>query len=186
MIRLLGLSGSLRQGSFNTALLNAAATLVDDVSVEVVRLHDIPLYDGDLEARIGLPIGVNELMRRMHACDGVLIATPEYNTGIPGVLKNTLDWLSRPSTDHAPVFPGRPVAVMGATPGGLGTALAQSSLLPVLRALGTRTWFGPRMMVSKVDQAFDAEGLLVDERLREQLATFLQGYAAFIRDRAGA
>jgi chromate reductase, NAD(P)H dehydrogenase (quinone) len=181
MINLLGISGSLRAQSYNTALLRAAQALVDThVTLDVATLHGIPLYDGDLEQREGLPAQVAELKERIVASDGVLLVTPEYNNGIPGVFKNAIDWLSRPSSDIPRVFGHRPFAVIGASPGGFGTILSQNAWLPVLKALGTRTWSGGRLMVSRAHLAFDEHGELQDEALRRQLGDFLQGFAASI------
>lgn len=177
MARILGISGSLRAGSLNTALLRAARELaVPGIELELATLHGIPLYDGDLEQRDGLPAAVAALKERVLACDGLLLCTPEYNNGIPGVFKNAIDWLSRPAADIPQVFGGRPVALLGASPGGFGTILAQDAWLPVLRTLGTRFWSGGRLLVSRAGQAFDADGRLVDERVRQQLAQFLAGY----------
>ena len=180
MTRILGISGSLRAGSFNTALLRAAAALpIDGVTLEVATLHGIPLYDGDAEAADGIPAAVEALKAQVRAADGVLLATPEYNNGIPGVFKNAIDWLSRPSEGIAELFGDRPFAVIGASPGGFGTILAQSAWLPVLRTLRTRTWFGGRLMVSRAGGVFDADGNLTDDKVREQLAGFVQGFADF-------
>lgn len=182
MIRLLGVSGSLREASFNTALLRAAArVLPDGVTLEVATLKGIPLYDGDLEAAHGIPEAVVALRERILACNGLLLASPEYNNGIPGVFKNAVDWLSR-GDEAARVFGDRPVAVIGASPGGFGTVLAQAAWLPVLRALGTRSWQGGRLMVSRAGKAFDGNGELVDDALREQLRGFLAGFTAFAKD----
>lgn len=177
---ILGLSGSLRAGSFNTALLRAAAgQMPAGSSMELATLHGIPLYDGDAEARDGIPPAVQALKERIVACDGLLLATPEYNNGMPGVLKNGIDWLSRPNADIARVFGNRPVALLGASPGGFGTILAQNHWLPVLRTLGTRTWFGGRLMVSRAGQVFDEAGEMVDEKMKAQLRQFLQGFVTF-------
>lgn len=182
MPTVLGLSGSLRTGSFNTALLRAAAQLMPAGStLEVATLHGIPLYDGDAEARDGIPPAVQVLKDRIVACDGLLLATPEYNNGVPGVLKNGIDWLSRPPADIARIFGDRPVAVTGASPGGFGTILAQNAWLPVLRTLGTRPWFGGRLMVSRAGQVFDAAGAMADEKMKLQLQQFLQGFVEFLR-----
>jgi chromate reductase, NAD(P)H dehydrogenase (quinone) len=146
MTRILGISGSLRRDSYNTALLRAALPLLDaGVDLEIALLHGIPLYDGDLEAAEGQPQAVRDLKARVIACDGLLLATPEYNNSIPGVFKNAIDWLSRPPSDIPQVFGNRPVAVIGASLGGFGTVLAQSAWLPVFRTLGTRPWFGGRL-----------------------------------------
>jgi len=109
----------------------------------------------------------------------VLIATPEYNNGLPGVAKNAIDWLSRPPSDSRRVFGDRPFAVIGASPGGFGTILAQNAWLPVLRTLGARQWSGGRLMLSRATQAFDEQGELQDEAMREQLRKFVAGFAAF-------
>ena len=180
MTRILGISGSLRAGSFNTALLRAAAGLqLEGVTLEVATLHGIPLYDGDAEARDGLPAAVTTLKDRIVASDGVLLVTPEYNNGIPGVFKNAIDWLSRPAADIARVFGDKPFALVGASPGGFGTILSQNHWLPVLKTLGVQLWAGNRLMVSRAGSAFDADGELVDAKLREQLAGFVQGFATF-------
>lgn len=177
MPTVLGLSGSLRAGSFNTALLRAAAGLMPAGStLDVATLHGIPLYDGDVESREGIPAAVQALKERIVACDGLLLVTPEYNNSIPGVLKNGIDWLSRPPADSARIFRDRPVAVMGASPGGFGTILAQNAWLPVLRTLGTRPWFGGRLMVSRAGQVFDDKGEMVDATMKGPLQQFLQGF----------
>lgn len=182
MPALLGISGSLRAGSYNTALLRAAAGLLPAGStLEVATLHGVPLYDGDAEARDGIPAAVQALKDKVAGCDGLLLATPEYNNGVPGVLKNAIDWMSRPSADIARVFGDRPVAVLGASPGGFGTVLAQNAWLPVLRTLGTRPWFGARLMVSRAGQVFDADGQMTDEKVRAQLQQFLQGFVTALR-----
>ena len=183
MTTILGLSGSLRAGSFNTALLRAAEGLMPEgATLEVATLHGIPLYDGDVEARDGIPPAVQALKERIVACDGLLLATPEYNNGVPGVFKNGIDWLSRPNSDIARIFGDRPVAVMGASPGGFGTILSQNAWLPVLRTLGTRTWFGGRLMVSRAGQVFDAHGAMADEKAKAQLQQFLLGFVDFVRN----
>lgn len=181
-IRLLALSGSLRQGSFNTALLRAATGLAPEgVSLELHTLHGIPLYDGDIEAQQGVPAAVAELRAAIQAADGLLIATPEYNNSIPGVLKNGLDWLSRPPAEGRKTFNGKPTAVLGATPGGFGTVQSQDALLSVLRAFQVKMWFGGRLMVSKANTLFDAQGQLQDEALKAQLREFLAGFAAHVQ-----
>ena len=180
MTRILGISGSLRAGSFNTALLRAAQQVAGDgIAFDAVTLHGIPLYDGDAEARDGLPAAVTTLKDRIIASDGVLLVTPEYNNGIPGVFKNAIDWLSRPAADIARVFGDKPFALVGASPGGFGTILSQNHWLPVLKTLGVQLWAGNRLMVSRAGSAFDADGELVDAKLREQLAGFVQGFATF-------
>ena len=184
MTRLLGISGSLRSKSYNTALLRAAQRVAgDDVTLEIATLHGIPLYDGDVEARDGIPPAVQALKSRVLACDGLMLVTPEYNNGIPGVFKNAIDWLSRPANEIPALFGGRPVAVLGASPGGFGTILSQNAWLPVLRTLGAQHWTGGRLMVSRAHEAFDAEGALVNDLVQRQLTAFVSGFAAFVAAR---
>ena len=182
--KIIGLSGSLRKKSFNTALLKAAEALVDDnVSYEVATLHGIPLYDGDLEKRDGIPEAVNKLRERIAASDGLLIATPEYNNAVPGVLKNGIDWLSRRPGDDPHVFKELPVAIMGASPGGFGTTLAQTAFLPILRTLSTQPWFGAKLLVSKAATLVNDDGELTDEQTLERLGQFVNNFARFAAER---
>jgi len=181
MVRILGISGSLRSGSYNTALLRAGADLMGEgATLEIASVRGIPLYDGDVEAAEGLPPAVQILKGQVLACDGLLLATPEYNNGIPGVFKNAIDWLSRPASEIPQVFGNRPVAVMGASPGGFGTILSQNAWWSVLRTLRTQTWFGGRLMISRAGNVFDAGGELVDESVRTQLRDFLAGFVQFV------
>jgi len=182
-LRLIGISGSLRRGSFNTALLRAAAGLVPQgtAELEVRTLHGIPLYDGDVEAAQGIPASVAALKEAVAAADGVVLVTPEYNNGIPGVFKNAIDWLSRPPADIKRVFGAKPFALMGASPGNFGTVLSQSAWLPVLRTLGTNPWFGAKLMVSRAQSVFDEAGVMKDPAVQEQLKRYLAGFVAFVQ-----
>ena len=165
-------------------LLRSAAELSPPgTTIDIASIRQIPLYDGDVEAQEGVPKPVQELKERIVSSDGLLIATPEYNNSIPGVLKNAVDWLSRPSADIKRVFGGRPVAIVGATPGAGGTRLAQAAWLPVLRTLGTSPWFGGWMIVADAGKVFDPDGRLTDDSIRERLRKFVHGYAAFVAER---
>jgi NAD(P)H-dependent FMN reductase len=181
MATIIGLSGSLRRGSYNALLLREAVALAPSgLVIEVESIREIPLYDGDLETEHGIPEPVRALKDRIAAADGLLLVTPEYNSSIPGVFKNAIDWLSRPAGDIARVFGGKPVALMGATPGRGGTTLAHAAWLPVLRTLGTQTWSGPRLQVSSAQHAFDGAGRISDASTREALATYLAGFSEFV------
>jgi NAD(P)H-dependent FMN reductase len=185
MITLIGLSGSLRRASFNTALLRAgAAMLPADASIDLRTLHDIPLYDADVEANEGIPASVSALKEAIVAAHGVLLATPEYNNGIPGVFKNAIDWLSRPASDIKRVFGNKPFGLIGASASGFGTVLSQAAWLPVLRVLGTHLWFGSRVLVSRAQQVFDEQGALQDPQVREQLQRYLLEFVSFVREHA--
>ena len=180
MSTIIGLSGSLRRASINSRLLSTAADLAPaGVQIEVVTLHGIPLYDGDLEAREGVPEVVRALQERIARASGLLLATPEYNHSVPGVAKNGIDWLTRPPKQIPRVFGGLPVAIIGASPGRGGTALAQNAWLPILHVLGTRPWFGQTLQIARAGELFDDSGLR-DEDMRKRLTRFLNGFAEFI------
>lgn len=176
-IRLVGIAGSLRQGSYNRKLLSEAQRLVPDgTQLDIHAIDVIPLYNGDDEASTGIPRPVTALKEAIAAADGLLIATPEYNGGIPGVMKNVIDWVSRPPSDIPRVLHGKPVALMGATPGGFGTVLSQTAWLPVLRHLRMRYWTGGGgMYVSSAGKAFDEQGLC-DPEVEERLRAFVGGF----------
>jgi chromate reductase, NAD(P)H dehydrogenase (quinone) len=177
---IVGVSGSLRSGSYNAALLRAAAdSMPAGARLEIASIKGIPLYDGDVEVASGLPAAVIQLKEQIVAANGLLLVTPEYNNSLPGVFKNAVDWLSRPTSDIPRVFGNRPVAVIGASQGGFGTILSQSAWLPTLRTLGTRTWFGGRLLVSRAATVFDSDGKLLDDGVRDQLRKFLDGFVKF-------
>ena len=185
MATILGISGSLRQKSFNTAVLNAATELVPEGTRLIVHsIRGIPLYDGDVEASSGIPPPVAALKDAIAQADGLLIVTPEYNNSIPGVLKNAIDWTTRPDTDIARVYGGKPIALMGASPGGFGTILSQNAWLGVIKSLGALLWSERRLLVSRAHTLMDAEGRLADPKTREQVRTFLAGFDAFVESRA--
>lgn len=177
MKTIIGLSGSLRRSSYNTALLRAAARLLPDgFSLDVRTLDGVPLYNEDLETSAGIPPAVAALKDAIAQAAGLIIATPEYNNSIPGVLKNGIDWLTRPPEDIPKVFGGKPMALMGATPGNFGTTHAQLAWLPVLRTLGTKPYFGSRMLVSKAHESFEDNGSLKNAAVEKQLRKFLDGF----------
>ncbi len=183
MTTIVGIAGSLRKGSFNAGLLRAAVrSMPAGSTLEQASIAGIPLYDADVEAQ-GIPPLVASLKDRVAAADGLLLVTPEYNNSIPGVLKNTIDWLSRPDADIARVFGGKRVALIGASPGGFGTILSQNAWLPVLKTLGTELWAGKKLLVSRARTVFDADGNLTDAKVAEQLTAFLQGFVAFVQRR---
>ncbi len=176
---ILGLSGSLRRASFNAGLLRAAADVAPQgVSITIGSIREVPLYDGDLERAEGLPASVQLLQQQLQDCDAVLLVTPEYNNGIPGVFKNAIDWMSR--GPGLAMWAGKPVAVIGASPGGFGTIMAQDHWLPVLRTLKASLWAEGRLMVSRAGDLFDADGNLTDDASRERLAGFIAGFAEAI------
>ncbi|MDB5684112.1 MAG: reductase [Sphingomonas bacterium] len=180
MTIIVGISGSLRKHSYNSGLLRAAQAMMPaGARLEIASIAGIPLYDGDSEAADGIPASVTALKEAIAAADGLLIATPEYNNGVPGVLKNAIDWASRPPADLARVFGGKPVALIGASPGGFGTVLGQNAWLPVLRTLGTELWTGGRLLVSAASTLFDGEGNLTDEATRARLAAFMAGFVIY-------
>jgi chromate reductase len=181
MTKIIGIAGSLRTGSYNAALLRTAAALMPaGSSLEIATIKGIPLYDGDLEASDGIPPAVAQLKDRIAASDAVLLATPEYNNSMPGVFKNAIDWLSRPPADAGRVFGNRVIGIIGASPGGFGTILAQDAWLPVLRTLGMRPWFGGRLMVSRAGTVFNEAGEMADEKVKAQLQAYLQHFVEFV------
>jgi NAD(P)H-dependent FMN reductase len=181
MVRIVGISGSLRVRSFNAALLRVAAELAPAGTViEIESIKGIPLYDGDLEASAGIPAAVAALKDKIASADGLLLVTPEYNNSLPGVFKNAIDWLSRPDSDIPRVFGGKPVGTIGASPSRFGTLLSQSAWLPVLKTLGTRPWFGQSLYLSGAHKLFDPSGTLTDEDSRKRIQGYLRGFADFV------
>lgn len=175
-VTILGFAGSLRKDSYNKALLRAAAELApENVSVKIIEIKGIPLFNQDLEN--SQPKKVRNFKAKIRAADAVLIATPEYNYSIPGVLKNAIDWASRPSDDNA--FDGKPVAIMGASTGTLGTARAQYHLRQCFVALNMYPINYPEVMVTHAREKIDEKGRLKDEKTREKVTKLLENLAAW-------
>lgn len=171
-IKVLGISGSLRRGSYNTSALRAARELAPaGMEVDLYEnLRGLPLYDDDVRQAQGFPGPVEDLRARIKAADALLIATPEYNYSVPGVLKNAIDWASRPPEQP---FDGKPIAIMGASPGALGTARAQYHLRQMFVYLNGMLLNRPEVMIGHANTRFDAEGRLTDEKTREFVHTLL-------------
>lgn len=181
MTLLVGISGSLRKHSFNSGLLRAAqGQMPAGTTLEIASIAGVPLYNADTEETEGIPPPVAALKEMIVGADGLLLATPEYNNGIPGVFKNAIDWASRPPADIPRIFANKPVAIIGASPGGFGTILAQNAWLSVLRTLGANLWTGGRLMVPGAGKSFDAEGELIDEAVRARLRKFIEDFAAAV------
>ncbi|MEE4303601.1 MAG: NAD(P)H-dependent oxidoreductase [Wenzhouxiangella sp.] len=176
----IAISGSLRKNSFNTRLAHLIADRAPkEVRVDVRTLHGVPLYDADLEESSGIPEAVESLRSRIKVADGLIIVSPEYNAAMPGVLKNALDWLTRPGEEMKPTFGGRPTGLVGATPGAWGTAFAQAGALINLRQLGCHLHPG-YLRVSGAGDLFGDDGP-VDEGLAKQVDRWIEGFRAFIR-----
>ena len=177
-LKILGIAGSLRQHSYNKGALRAAQQVVpDDAEIEVFDLNGIPGFNEDEERTP--PERVIELKNKIREADAILIVTPEYNYSIPGVLKNAIDWASRPYGDSA--WTGKPVAIMGASVGSIGTARAQYHLRQVFVFLNVHEMKQPEVMIGNAAQKFDSNGNLTDEATREYLRKFLVAFVAFIR-----
>jgi NAD(P)H-dependent FMN reductase len=163
-------------------LREASRYLPPAMSMEIASIRGVPLYDADVESRHGIPEPVRALKGQIVAAHALLIATPEYNHSIPGVLKNTIDWLSRPASDIPRVFGGRPVAIMGASERHRGTLVAQAAWLPVFFALGSVPWFGDQLAISIPHDAFDGQGRLIDHAVCRRIESFIKGFAAFVAE----
>lgn len=174
-IRVLGFAGSLRKASYNAALLRAAGEMLPDgMTLEIFDLAPIPLYNDDVEAR-GFPEAVARFHERIAAADALLIATPEYNYSIPGVLKNAIDWASRPPGKTP--LDGKPVALMGASPGMMGTSRAQYHLRQICVFLNLLPLNKPEVFIAQAHQKFDADGRLTDQPTRQFLRQLLEKLA---------
>lgn len=176
--RVLGIPGSLRAKSYNRALLEAAREVAPQgVEIEILDLASVPLYDGDVEAE-GDPEAVRDLKERIRNADALLIATPEYNASIPGVLKNAIDWASRPPQS---ALRHKPIAIMGAAPGNFGTIRAQTALRQILAHTDSYVLHKPEVLVFKAGEKFDADGVLQDEDTREWVRTLVEALVDWTR-----
>ncbi|HSB05275.1 MAG TPA: NAD(P)H-dependent oxidoreductase, partial [Thermodesulfobacteriota bacterium] len=170
-VHILGFAGSLRKNSFNRSILRAALEMVpDDTELEIFDLEGIPPFNQDLESQP--PEKVKEFKAKIKAADAILIATPEYNYSIPGVLKNAIDWASRPFGDNA--FEGKPVAVMGASPGMTGTARSQYHLRQTFVFLDMHPLNRPEVMVPSAHEKIDKEGKVTDPKTRAKIRELLE------------
>jgi chromate reductase len=175
IIKILGIAGSLRKGSYNRSALRAAVKLVPQgAELETFELDNIPPFNSDLERE--LPYSVRAFKAAIKAADAILIVTPEYNYSVPGVLKNAIDWASRPYGDNS--WDGKTVGVMGATPGMVGTARAQYHLRQMFVFLNMFPVNKPEVMIADADEKFDSEGNLKDQittqKIRELLETLIE------------
>lgn len=179
-IKVCGIAGSLRSGSFNKALLRAAQELAPaGMEIRVFdRLAELPLFDADLEGR-GDPRPVAALKQAIREADALLVVTPEYNYSIPGVLKNAVDWASRAGGGKS-VLAGKPAAIMGASPGMFGTVRAQLALRQTLQGTGTYLLPKPDVYVARCQEKFDAAGALTDEPTRKVVRQLLEALAGWV------
>lgn len=174
-LNVLGISGSLRKGSYNTAALRAAAELAPPgMAITLADISELPLYNDDIKAR-GWPAPVARFRDAVRAADALLIATPEYNYSVSSPLKNAIDWASRPPEQP---FAGKPAAILGASPGAIGTARAQYHLRQIAVFLDLKLLNKPEVMIGNCTERFDADLKLSDAKTRE----FLQGLLVALRD----
>ena len=179
VVRVIGIAGSLRAGSFNRALLRAATELAPEgMEIRTFDIAPIPLYNGDVEEK-GDPEPVTALKAAIREADALLVATPEYNYGVPGVLKNAIDWASRPP-DKTPLR-GKPAAIMGATIGAHGTVRAQLQLRQAFLFTGTHALLSPEVLVTRAQEKFDNEGRLTDEATRAYVRKLLEALRDWTR-----
>jgi chromate reductase len=176
-VRVLGVAGSLRRGSLNRALLAAAAKLAPaGLTIDTFDLIDVPVYNGDVEAA-GEPGSVAAMKAAMQAADAVLFVTPEYNHGVPGVMKNAIDWASRPARNAA--LNGKPVGIIGASPGQTGSARGQSQLRQAFEFTNSYCMPQPEILVFRAHEKFDANGELTDAKTAEFLGRYLEALRAW-------
>jgi chromate reductase len=176
-VTILGIAGSLRRGSFNAATLRAALELAPSgMTIEIFDIAPIPPYNEDVRQE-GFPAPVEDLRARIKTADGLLIVTPEYNYSIPGVLKNAVDWVSRPPEQP---FDGKPIGIMGAAGGTLGTARAQYHLRQCFIFLNGHVMNRPEVMIPQAQNKFDADGRLTDQQTRDFIAAHLAALKVWV------
>jgi chromate reductase len=177
-LKVLGFAGSLRTGSYNKALLRAAENFIpEDVNLEIFDINGIPAFNQDIEN--DMPNKVKDFKSKIREADAILIATPEYNYSVPGVLKNAIDWASRPYGDNP--FDGKPVAIMSASIGMLGGARAQYHLRQMFVFLNMYPINGPEVIVTFAQDKFDAQGKLIDENTQKFLRQLIQNLINWTR-----
>ena len=176
--RIIGIAGSLRKGSTNMGLLKAIEALADEkISFSIFPIGDIPVFNQDQE--LSLPPAVKALKEAVKAADAIVFSTPEYNYSIPGVLKNTIDWLSRPSGQNS--LREKPVAIIGTSSGMLGSSRAQYHLRQVLFGLDARTLSRPEIIVGGSGEKFTADGVLTDPKTKEKLQEMLDALVSWTK-----
>lgn len=172
-VKILGVSGSLRKGSYNTAALRAAVQLAPEgMTFEIADISEIPLYNDDV-FKVAIPEPAKRFRDQIAAADGILFVSPEYNYSVPGHLKNAIDWASRPPDMP---FSGKPAAIMGASGGMLGTARMQYHLRQISVFLNLFVMNRPEVMIGKAPEKFDAEGNLTDEMTKKVMTDFLKAF----------
>lgn len=178
-MNILAFAGSLRKQSFNKSLLRAAKEIApEEMNLEIFDLEGIPLFNADLEAE-GDPDSVTRFKEAIRGADGILVASPEYNHGMTGVTKNAIDWASRPAKD-APIA-GKPVGVLGASPGATGTARSQDQLRQSLKSVKAHCMASPEILLFRAREKFDQEGNLTDDSTRKFLEKYVQAFADWVR-----
>jgi chromate reductase len=183
-LRVVGIAGSLRRASYNRALLCAAQQLAPpSLRIAIEELDDVPMFNADLDAAAP-PDGVTRLRQAVYAADGLLLVTPEYNHGVPGVMKNAIDWLSQPLRQS--VLDGKPTALMGASTGLAGTARGQTQLRQAFVLTNTPAMLRPEVLVGRAQEKFDSTGRLTDDGTRVFVAGFLEQFAVWIRQQQRA
>lgn len=176
--KIAGISGSLRKDSWNTAALRTLQQLAPDrLEIDIITLHDVELFDEDVEAR-GWPPNVQKLRDRVEPADAVIFASPEYNYSIPGVLKNAIDWLSRPERE-SPIF-GKPAAIIGASPSMIGTARAQAHLRDIVFYNGMPLLPDVEILIARAGDKFDEDGELQDDKTRKFLTELAERFTEWV------